>query len=53
MSVYEIHMGTDVQIQWRFIQNVCKLKFTEKEIRHVLGVIDTNAYIIGENINKE
>jgi len=36
-----------------FIQNICKLKFTEKEIRHVLGVIDTNAYIIGENINKD
>ena len=36
-----------------FIQNVCKLKFTEKEIRHVLGVIDTNAYIIGENVSKD
>ena len=35
-----------------FIRNVCKLKFTEKEIRHVLGIIDTNAYIIGENRNK-
>ena len=36
-----------------FIRNVCKLKFTEKEIRHVLGIIDTNAYIIGETSSKE
>ena len=36
-----------------FIINVCKLKFSEQEIRHVLGVIDTNAYIIGENVSRD
>ena len=36
-----------------FIISVCKLKFTEQEIRHVLGVIDTNAYIIGENVSRD
>jgi len=37
-----------------FIHNHCKLtQFTEKEIHHVMGVIDTNAYIIGENPNKD
>ena len=36
-----------------FIKNVCKLKFSEKDIRHVLGIIDTNAYIIGENVSKD
>ena len=36
-----------------FIINVCKLKFSEHEIRHVLGVIDTNAYIIGENVSRD
>jgi len=37
-----------------FIHNHCKLThFKEKEIRHVIGIIDTNAYIIGENPNKD
>ena len=37
-----------------FIQNHCKLKqFSEDEIRHVIGVLDTNAYIICENPNKD
>ena len=37
-----------------FIRNQCKLRqFSEKEIRHVIGVLDTNAYIICENPNKE
>ena len=36
-----------------FIVNICKLKFSEKDIKHVLGVLDTNAYIIGENSSKD
>jgi len=37
-----------------FIRNHCKLtQFTEKEILHVMGIIDTNSYIIGENPNKD
>lgn len=37
-----------------FIRNHCKLtQFSQKEILHVLGVIDTNAYIVGENPNKD
>jgi len=37
-----------------FIHNHCKLsQFSEEEILHVIGVIDTNAYIIGENPNKD
>ena len=36
-----------------FIVNVCKLNFTEREVRHVMGIIDTNAYIIGENPNRD
>ena len=37
-----------------FIRNHCKLKqFSEDEIRHVIGVLDTNAYIICENPNKD
>ena len=36
-----------------FIVKVCKLNFTEREVRHVMGVIDTNAYIIGENPNRD
>ena len=37
-----------------FIRGHCKLtQFSEKEILHVMGVIDTNAYIIGENATKD
>ena len=37
-----------------FILNHCKLKqFSEEEIRHIIGVLDTNAYIICENPNKD
>ncbi|CAB4062320.1 SMYD [Lepeophtheirus salmonis] len=37
-----------------FIRDNCKLtQFSEKEILHVLGIIDTNAYIVGENPNKD
>jgi len=37
-----------------FIHNHCKLtQFSKSEIRHVMGVIDTNAYIIGENPNND
>ena len=36
-----------------FVLNVCKLNFTEREVRHVMGIIDTNAYIIGENPTKD
>lgn len=37
-----------------FIRKHCKLtQFSEEEIRHVIGVIDTNGYIIGENPNKD
>ena len=37
-----------------FIRNHCKLKqFSEEEIRHVIGVLDTNAYIICENPNRD
>ena len=37
-----------------FIRNDCRLKqFSEKEILHVIGVLDTNAYIICENPNKD
>jgi len=37
-----------------FIRKHCKLtQFSEEEIRHVIGVVDTNCYIIGENPNKD
>jgi len=37
-----------------FIREHCKLKqFSQQEILHVMGVVDTNAYIIGENPNKD
>ena len=36
-----------------FIQSHCKLsQFSRSLILHVMGIIDTNAYIIGENQNK-
>ena len=37
-----------------FILTDCRLKqFSENEILHVIGILDTNAYIIGENPNKD
>ena len=37
-----------------FIREHCRLtQFSEKEILRVMGVIDTNAYIIGENATKD
>jgi len=37
-----------------FIRIHCKLtQFSQKEILHVIGVLDTNGYIIGENPNKD
>jgi len=37
-----------------FIRDHCKLtQFSQQEILHVMGVVDTNAYIIGENPNKD
>ena len=37
-----------------FILNHCRLKqFSEDEIRHIIGILDTNAYIICENPNKD
>lgn len=37
-----------------FIRGHCKLtQFSEQEILHIMGVIDTNAYIIGENASKD
>lgn len=37
-----------------FIRNHCKLtQFSQQEILHVLGVIDTNTYIVGENPDKD
>jgi len=37
-----------------FIRNHCKLtQFSRQEILHVLGVIDVNTYIVGENPNKD